>query len=300
MTATTGPAARPGPVTPVRVEHVIVPLGSSAFGRAALAPGASIAHRLGARLHVASVGIEPAEAEALAHEVGPLAASVGAEVDSRVHPDVACAITELAGGSAPAVVCMASHARGRLGGAVLGSFGADVVTLSQNPVILVGPHAAISPEPTAPVLVCVDGSSYGEQALPVAARWAAAFHVPLSILTVAEDVPSGLDDRPAYRGHGPDGDPEAYVAGLVGEWRDRGLVDTSGVVLYDPISPAEAIARHLDDSPATMVVVTTHARRGIVRLVMGSQAAAIVRASPVPVLVVHPEHGEGRDEAHAA
>ncbi len=57
-------------------------------------------------------------------------------------------------------------------------------------------------------------------------------------------------------------------------------------VVYDPISPADGIRTYLDQHPAGLVAVTTHARTGLARAVFGSQAASIVRVSPVPVLTV--------------
>jgi len=46
------------------------------------------------------------------------------------------------------------------------------------------------------------------------------------------------------------------------------------------------IAQHAKDWPAELIVCGTHGRRGIARLLMGSDAEEIVRQSPVPVLLV--------------
>jgi nucleotide-binding universal stress UspA family protein len=59
-----------------------------------------------------------------------------------------------------------------------------------------------------------------------------------------------------------------------------------GLALYDPISPASGLELYLRDHPATLVVTASHARTGPTRIVFGSEAAAIVRRSPSPVLVV--------------
>ena len=39
--------------------------------------------------------------------------------------------------------------------------------------------------------------------------------------------------------------------------------------------------------PADLIVIGTHGRRGVSRMVMGSSAEHIARLSPVPVLLVH-------------
>jgi len=51
----------------------------------------------------------------------------------------------------------------------------------------------------------------------------------------------------------------------------------------DPRTWIEATARKL---PADLVVMSTHGRRGVKRLLLGSVAEAVVRCSPCPVLLV--------------
>jgi nucleotide-binding universal stress UspA family protein len=51
-------------------------------------------------------------------------------------------------------------------------------------------------------------------------------------------------------------------------------------------SPAgEEIVRHAREWPADIIVMGTHGRRGIRRIVMGSDAELVLRTSPVPVLL---------------
>ena len=69
-------------------------------------------------------------------------------------------------------------------------------------------------------------------------------------------------------------------------WRGhRGLTWVTGVVAFDPISPAEGVRVHLEEG-AGLVAVTTHARQGLRRLRFGATAADIVRISDAPVLLV--------------
>ncbi len=57
-------------------------------------------------------------------------------------------------------------------------------------------------------------------------------------------------------------------------------------VVYDPISPADGLRTYLDRHPAGLVAVTTHARTGLRRVLLGADAANIVHASTAPTLVV--------------
>ena len=98
----------------------------------------------------------------------------------------------------------------------------------------------------------------------MAAGWASALGVDLCIVTVAEPTLAALDDRPIRRSHGPDGDPQAYVAALTNSWRGAGL-NVSGLAIYDPIGAAQGLATELESSPCGLLAVTTHARRGLRR-----------------------------------
>jgi nucleotide-binding universal stress UspA family protein len=52
--------------------------------------------------------------------------------------------------------------------------------------------------------------------------------------------------------------------------------------------PAGEIVRIADEEAAEMIVMGTHGRSGMVRMLMGSVAEAIVRRAPCPVLVYRP------------
>jgi nucleotide-binding universal stress UspA family protein len=54
-------------------------------------------------------------------------------------------------------------------------------------------------------------------------------------------------------------------------------------------APAEELAQTAADLQADLVVVGTHGRRGISRLLLGSVAEAVVRLAPCPVFVVRPK-----------
>jgi universal stress protein A len=52
-------------------------------------------------------------------------------------------------------------------------------------------------------------------------------------------------------------------------------------------NPTTQIVRHARDERCDLVVVGTHGRTGVPRLVLGSVAERVARASPCPVLIVH-------------
>ena len=54
-------------------------------------------------------------------------------------------------------------------------------------------------------------------------------------------------------------------------------------------APATEVAQIAADLEADLVVVGTHGRRGIARMLLGSVAESVVRLAPCPVLVVRPK-----------
>ena len=51
-------------------------------------------------------------------------------------------------------------------------------------------------------------------------------------------------------------------------------------------SPAQAITRFAQSKEADLIIVGTHGRKGLTRMLMGSTAESLLRQSPCPVLVV--------------
>ena len=54
---------------------------------------------------------------------------------------------------------------------------------------------------------------------------------------------------------------------------------------------ADMILAQAKEWPADLIVMGTHGRRGLIRLALGSDAAEVVRGSPVPVLLVRAASG---------
>jgi nucleotide-binding universal stress UspA family protein len=69
----------------------------------------------------------------------------------------------------------------------------------------------------------------------------------------------------------------------------NGVPHTVRVVAHEESgNPAEVIVAKANDLNASVVVVGTHGRKGIQRMLMGSVAEAVVRNAGCPVLVVRP------------
>lgn len=151
------------------------------------------------------------------------------------------------------------------------------------------------------ILVPIDGSKTAAQGLQEAIRLAAEQKATLHVLHVIDDFPMlvELSDVAAYdnvlqtlRDYGEKllSDAQA-LAGKSGVKSEAALREVTGTRIAT-IVLAEAKATGCD-----LIVMGTHGRRGVSRLTLGSDAELVVRATPVPVLLVrHPgaeaaEHG---------
>ncbi len=281
------PEGLPVPTPPA---SVLVPLDGSPYADRAVPVGRALAAALGGELRLLAVA-HGEEAISLGEHLVAVAGQGRPEASAQVREGSPAAEIAAAAAEGPSVVCLASHGRGRLASALLGSVATEVVARSEQPVVVVGPEVAEVPI-GAPgrILAGVDGSPGSEQVLAVAVAWAAALGLPLTVTTVAEPVPAVSDDPNRFsRRFGPDTDAGVYVTALAE--RLAGEVPVDAVALYDPISVSDGLVDHLRARPATLVAVTTHARTGVSRAVLGSTAGKIVSSCPAPVLLVRWREG---------
>lgn len=289
MTGTGEPAGATPAAMPTGADYtsVLVPLDGSELAERALGPACSLAARFGADLHIVAAGVGRDEAWWYHGYVDKVRERVP-EATPHVSDDqdVAAAIAAAARATDPCLVCMATHGRSRTA-AVVGSTFSAVAARSGAPLVAVGARVVAAGNGALPedrVDACLDGDLTAEQALPLAAAWARRLGLRVSLVTAADPVlvRSRLArDRTRY---GPDGDPEGYLHDIARRPVFDGLtVDTQ--VLWGLSHPHISIGEHLDRHPATIVAATSHARSGLARAALGSEAARIIHRCPVPVLV---------------
>ena len=146
------------------------------------------------------------------------------------------------------------------------------------------------------ILVAVDGSTTSARALQEAIRVAQGGGGVLRLVHVVNELVIGREYAPAVY-------YESAIVSLraAGEevlQRTRAVVQQAGVpfeaTLVETVGgrAADDIVRIAQEWPADLIVMGTHGRRGLSRLVMGSDAELVVRASPAPVLIVRGEPEE--------
>ena len=142
------------------------------------------------------------------------------------------------------------------------------------------------------VLVAFDFSETSKHALTYGRNLARAFGGRLHVLHVADVISTSAAQ---FYPEGP-GDPEAKAAQLaLNQIRD--VLAAEGIDIVKPVvrvsaDPAGTIVDYATEVHADVIVVGTHGRTGVSRLLMGSVAEHVVRAARCPVLVVRPREHE--------
>ena len=146
------------------------------------------------------------------------------------------------------------------------------------------------------ILVPVDGSSASRRGLTEAIKLAKGLNATVRILHVVDEFVTDMAVGPtpyyeqwveALREGGRTTlNEELKFAKSQGAEPEPVLIDTVGRRASD------VIIEQAKEWPADLIVMGTHGRRGVRRLLMGSDAELVVRQSPVPVLLVREEPEE--------
>lgn len=133
------------------------------------------------------------------------------------------------------------------------------------------------------LLLPVDGSDAAAVALPHALGLAELYDATIHVLYVADTDRDSLsvisgEVYDALEQEGID------VVDELAEQIDARGVDGFGTVVQG--APKRAILEYIDEHDIDAVVMATHGRHGVERLLLGSVTEHVVRTSPVPVLTV--------------
>ena len=154
------------------------------------------------------------------------------------------------------------------------------------------------------LLVVLDGSPTAEQILVHAEALAVAFHSTITLVRatvsaetlLAQTATSGgtLGDVGAFVDPTPvlDADRDTaveYLNGVAARLRQHNLT----VNTEHPEGPAaEEIVKRATELGVSLILMTTHGRGGLSRVVFGSTADSVLRHAPCPVLLVRIREGE--------
>ncbi len=139
------------------------------------------------------------------------------------------------------------------------------------------------------ILCAVDFSQHSEEVAAYAATFAKTFGARIIVVYAAPDLaqydnlhvsPTTLEGTLEELFIGAEKSMEAFVPAAFKDMQVQGIV-VSG-------DPAEEIIEIANSSDADMIIMGTHGRKGIERILLGSVAERVVKSSSIPVLTIHP------------
>ena len=292
---------------------ILVPLDGSETAEGALPYAAALARRLNAALVLVTAweGTESelgAEFPAMALEIEQNARTHFTEyldgIESRIKDvnvetmtragradeQILAAVTE----SRARTLVIATHGRSGVGRWMYGSIAGRLLHDSPVPVVAIGPRVlekAATDVGISHLMVPLDGSDLAEAALPVARTLASKLGARVSLVRVmrwaAEAYPYALPS--AYI---PQVDEELETGAKAYLKRQQeAITDVPADAFVVRGAVADGLIEFVDKQNVDMIVMTTHARGGIMRAALGSVADRMLHA-PVPVLMVRPEMEE--------
>lgn len=142
------------------------------------------------------------------------------------------------------------------------------------------------------ILVPLDGSAQAESALEPAATLARTFAGGLHLVRVCPGPISAdyivdvhLHEAVARREREQ---MEKYLEEAAARYRDQGL--TVVTRLLEAGDPGERVLEDVEQHAVDLIVLSSHGRSGVARMVLGSVAEHISRKAPCPVLIIRPPH----------
>ena len=180
------------------------------------------------------------------------------------------------------MIVVGSHGRGALGRLLMGSISRGVVENAHCPVAVIhADHGSSVIDPTAPILLGIDGSPASEAATAWAFDEASRRGVALTALHAWSDVGVfpifGMDWRD-YQGQG-----EEVLAERLAGWQERYPdVHVNRRLVCD--TPAHWLSQ--DAQRAQLVVLGSHGRGGFGGVRLGSVSTAVPQMTTVPVVIV--------------
>jgi nucleotide-binding universal stress UspA family protein len=286
---------------------ILAPLDGSTTAEAVRPFAVALARRLGQRLILLRVYDAPptlvpeeeqarrSEAETYLHRVAEELRTEGLEVQTRVagldeDAEIGEEIARQARLTGASLIAIATHGRTGPKRWALGSVTDEVVRSAACPVLVVrayGSGAAAGEPAFRRVLVPLDGSATAEAALDEAIVLARQLGATLDLVQVVP-LPWAVygpavevwvrDDIDGLLAQGADD----YLAQV--QQRIPETVATERHVLRG--APGPSILDHAERTNADLIVMGTHGRSGVSRLILGSVADQVVRAGKSPVLLV--------------
>lgn len=140
------------------------------------------------------------------------------------------------------------------------------------------------------ILVATDFSEHAEHALEYAARLAAQLDATIHLVHTITVPAMGISEMGvAYHSMMIESQTlkaQRALDDLVARYRDRASFAPPRLEIGDARDVIDRVAEQIG---ADLIVMGTHGRRGVRRMLLGSVAESVVRSAPCPVLTIRPK-----------
>lgn len=186
------------------------------------------------------------------------------------------------------LIAIATHGRSGVARVRLGSVADQVVRRAEIPTLVFGPNVEVKLDPfeIRRVLVPLDGSQTGEQALPLARYVAERVGAGLDLVRVVSIPTMSIEPAGGYSVDLVEAMQESariYLERMANELETSASVRTFAIMG----SVADDLLQYMQENAIDLVVMTSHGRGGVVRWLLGSIADRMLHG-PAPVLIVRP------------
>jgi len=220
--------------------------------------------------------------------------------------DVSAAIDQVAAESGADLIACATHGRGPGGRLVHGGVIWRAIAQSRIPVLI--RHFPERPRRNASVdgkkrlvLVPLDGSPFAEKAIPVAEWLARRLNAGICLVRVVEPLPSTVAisyavPQPGYEKEVEDA--HKYLDQLANRLhQDAPALEVESAAYFG--TTHESLEKCVEDKGITHIVMSTHGRTALSRVLLGSVADSLVHELSLPVILI-PALAPGRLEEHGS
>ena len=142
------------------------------------------------------------------------------------------------------------------------------------------------------ILVPLDGSEFAEQALQAAEALCTAYECRLTLLTVKqkESFLKSIHFSLTFKGRrlSINGERETYLQKIEKSLEAKGI-EVDHTIRTGEV--AESINGLVKEIGVDMVVISSHGRSGVSRLLLGSVANQVLQQATCPIMVIHPIEG---------
>jgi nucleotide-binding universal stress UspA family protein len=266
-------------------DQVFACLDGSLLAETILPLAQGLAAAASARLTLIRVVAYEDEIVAQENELRDCASRYGAQSRFIIGADPGEAIVTELESSPGALVAMTTHGRSALAEAIIGSVALSVIQKSRRPVIIYCSQDIDKKAPSSiqTIAVALDGGEFSERIIPAAVELAKAINAKLMLLQV---LPAGFSNSNVPNVPAGDILESSYLRAKATEIERNYGIESNWDVLHG--EPGDAISQYMAGALNTLVAMTSRARGGLQRAILGSVAAECIRKSGAPMLIFWP------------